>query len=376
MRSSALVLVVTLAGACSEPTFVAPLQGLPVVHAYDADAAARGWNLLSVDTVGEPAIPRIAIESLSVVWPGGENYPGTYWSAFRERYGLHEAPFDNDGLPLGIRPVGNYVTFDCMLCHAGTVAGTAMLGVANSTLDVQGLLDDLTAAAKLAGIASPVNLTHRTGAAGATDAVGMAFALGGSIYGVPDGTLNDEIGFERAPAWWQLKYKMLTFNDGSGDAPSFRTMAGTLLAFGLSVDQIAARSADFEDIGNWILSLPDPKWPFEALREKPWKRGQVVFDRTCSTCHGTYHDGASYPNVVVPYGEVGTDPVRTLKFRKQEADAINSTWFGTPPMRSTDGYLAPTLVGIWARAPYLHNGSVPDLQSLLDSAARPPVWQR
>lgn len=376
MRSVGTVAFVTLLSACSAPTFVPPEQSLPIVHGFDADAAARGWNLLSVTTVGEPAIPRIGIESLFAVWPEGGNFPGSYWSAFRTRYGMHEAPFDNDGLPLGIRPIGKYVTFDCMLCHAGTVAGKPLLGVANSTLDVQGLLDDLGAAAKLAGVKVPVNLVHRTGAAGATDAVGMAFALGDGLYGVPAGTLNSEVGFERAPAWWQLKYKLLTFNDGSGDAPSFRTMAGTLLAFGLTIEQISSRSAEFEDIGSWILSLPDPKWPYATLDEKKWKRGQVVFDGTCATCHGTYHDGGSYPNVVVPYAEVGTDPVRTLKFRKQEVDAINSTWFGQPPMRDTDGYLAPTLVGIWARAPYLHNGSVPDLASVLDSTSRPSVWQR
>ncbi|MEL6133964.1 MAG: hypothetical protein AAFR59_11425, partial [Bacteroidota bacterium] len=40
------------------------------------------------------------------------------------------------------------------------------------------------------------------------------------------------------------------------------------------------------------------------------------------------------------------------------------------------GYMAPPLDGIWATAPYLHNGSVPDLWSLLDSKARPTYWQR
>ena len=132
MRSVGTVAFVTLLSACNAPDFTPPAQSLPVVHAFDADAAARGWNLLSVTTVGKPAVPRIGIESLFVVWPDGGNFPGDYWSAFRARYGLHEAPFDNDGLPLGIRPVGKYVTFDCLLCHAGTVGGKAMLGVAKS----------------------------------------------------------------------------------------------------------------------------------------------------------------------------------------------------------------------------------------------------
>jgi hypothetical protein len=33
-------------------------------------------------------------------------------------------------------------------------------------------------------------------------------------------------------------------------------------------------------------------------------------------------------------------------------------------------------VGIWARAPYLHNGSVPDLLGVLDPSQRPTRWKR
>ena len=40
------------------------------------------------------------------------------------------------------------------------------------------------------------------------------------------------------------------------------------------------------------------------------------------------------------------------------------------------GYLAPPLDGIWATAPYLHNGSVPTLWHLLRPDERPGVWKR
>ena len=95
-----------LLGACApQPTLFDPAIGaLPVLHPYDATRADRGHQLLTVDTVSEPAIPLVALENLWVVWPGG--YVGDYWAAFRERYGLHEAPFDNAGLPMGIRRAG------------------------------------------------------------------------------------------------------------------------------------------------------------------------------------------------------------------------------------------------------------------------------
>jgi hypothetical protein len=39
------------------------------------------------------------------------------------------------------------------------------------------------------------------------------------------------------------------------------------------------------------------------------------------------------------------------------------------------GYVAPPLDGVWATAPYLHNGSVPTLAALLDTRARPTYWR-
>lgn len=45
-------------------------------------------------------------------------------------------------------------------------------------------------------------------------------------------------------------------------------------------------------------------------------------------------------------------------------------------MVPTEGYVAPPLDGIWATAPYPHNGSIPTLSNLLDSRSRPKRWQR
>ena len=45
--------------------------------------------------------------------------------------------------------------------------------------------------------------------------------------------------------------------------------------------------------------------------------------------------------------------------------------------RKTNGYANQPLDGIWARAPYLHNGSVPTLRDLLDEPAkRPGIFYR
>jgi endo-cleaving rubber dioxygenase len=40
------------------------------------------------------------------------------------------------------------------------------------------------------------------------------------------------------------------------------------------------------------------------------------------------------------------------------------------------GYQAPPLYGVWATAPYFHNGSVPTVAAVLDSSKRTTIWQR
>ena len=41
-----------------------------------------------------------------------------------------------------------------------------------------------------------------------------------------------------------------------------------------------------------------------------------------------------------------------------------------------EGYVAPPLDGIWASAPYFHNGSVPTLWHVMHADQRPTVWRR
>jgi hypothetical protein len=43
---------------------------------------------------------------------------------------------------------------------------------------------------------------------------------------------------------------------------------------------------------------------------------------------------------------------------------------------ATKGYQAPPLDGIWATAPYFHNGSVPTLYDVLNSKSRPQRYTR
>jgi mono/diheme cytochrome c family protein len=151
----------------------------------------------------------------------------------------------------------------------------------------------------------------------------------------------------------------------------------TLLAFGLTYGELIAMDDTFLDLWHYLLTLQAPAFP-GPIDEALAREGRPLFDRHCASCHGV-HSGsdASFPDRVVARAQVGTDPERAASFTDAEATFVNGTWFAADhPMEATGGYLAPPLVGVWATAPYFHNGSVPTVRALLEPSARPTRWRR
>jgi hypothetical protein len=74
--------------------------------------------------------------------------------------------------------------------------------------------------------------------------------------------------------------------------------------------------------------------------------------------------------------DVGTDPQRWSAFGRDAAKVLNDfgdrrqLWPINAFRGGAKGYLVPPLDGIWARAPYLHNGSVPNISELLEAPER------
>ena len=135
----------------------------------------------------------------------------------------------------------------------------------------------------------------------------------------------------------------------------------------------------FADVRAYIASLEPPAYPF-AIDGDLAEEGKGVFEASCARCHGSYGASASYPNLVVALETVGTDPEYALQ-AYEDSDRfmrwLNRSWYGDiARARPARGYVAPPLDGIWATAPFLHNGSVPTLEGLLDSRKRPTYWLR
>jgi hypothetical protein len=115
----------------------------------------------------------------------------------------------------------------------------------------------------------------------------------------------------------------------------------------------------------WLRDLQPPKYAFtvdQALAAK----GQPIYAQHCAECHAF---GGKRTGTVIPLAEIGTDPHRNKHWPQSSADAFNKWADGYPwafhHFRSSDGYLSVPLDGVWLRAPYLHNGSVPNLRELL-----------
>ena len=217
-------------------------------------------------------------------------------------------------------------------------------------------------------------------AAGASDGFGLGVALGFEALDA-DPSLHRRYGFQDPPAWFTHRHKARMYTDGSVAVGAHRTMMATLLVSRMGWSEIAALDSTFTDVSQAMWALPTPRWrdvrpePIDAARAA---EGRALFAAACASCHGTYEGpDAAYPDLVVDAAEVGTDPVRAARLGPGEAEAIN-TLMADPdyPMTPTGGYLAPPLVGVWATAPYLHNGSIPDLAALLNPAERPALWRR
>jgi cytochrome c2 len=197
----------------------------------------------------------------------------------------------------------------------------------------------------------------------------------------PQITIPEEVIPSDVPAWWLLKKKNGMFYNGFGRGDFGRfLMASNLLTVN---DSSESKQVDnnMPDVLAYIYSLQAPKYP-QPIDAALAAKGQQVFTANCAKCHGTYGPDGQYPNLLIPQSIIQTDSFlyKANYQNPQFVDWFNSSWFaqGEHPARLVpySGYIAPPLDGIWATAPYLHNGSVPNLEAVLNSKLRPTYWER
>ncbi len=196
---------------------------------------------------------------------------------------------------------------------------------------------------------------------------------------------------------------------GVGAPIDLSTLGAPVLQHRLQLDNIV-------DIQLWLQDLKSPKWPEPLLgpidRDLA-ARGQEVYAANCVGCHqvidrqdrvASCAGRTVFKIPAFPITQIGTDPRQAVNFATRQitvgqqtqplgawvklvTDKIVGQYVADPKnaaraqlincdqpneFQAIEAYRARPLNGIWATAPYLHNGSVPDMVELLKPpAARP-----
>lgn len=320
-----------------------------------------------------------------------------------QRYGLTPRPGHggdssvDPGKPLQyvVSENGDW-TMNCFSCHGGSVYGQPTPGAPNNRFALQTMTEEVRSTKFRVGepltrmdfgsLVIPLGTTH-----GTTNAV--VFGMG--LMHFRDAELNvldkAPASFTHhdmdAPPWWHFYKRPNLYIDGFAEKGHRGLMQFTLVPEN-GPEFYREHESDFRDVYAYLSSLRPPPSPL-PVDEALVVRGQHLFEQNCADCHGTYGHAteaasiAAYPNRMIPIDEIGTDPVRHEALTIEGRTKYSQSWFanvGQPDQQSTivdpEGYVAPPLDGVWASAPYFHNGSVPTLWHVLHPEERPEVWRR
>ncbi len=331
---------------------------------------------------------------------------------FGESDNLLDREGDNADLPYQFNAVtaSNGVSVaapNCLTCHAEFLNGQLILGLGDNTVDYsqdQGGQTQLltTAINSFYGTNSPEAVAYEpfrrateviseatiTAVRGVNPAGKLAVVLDAHrnasdlswsedpLYPIPQDVVPSDV-----PAWWLTKKKNALYYAGIGRGDHAKTiMAASVLTL-QDAEQAAEIDTHFPDVLAFLKSIEPPIYPeiTDAIRVT---KGKDIFNIHCAKCHGTYGAIETYPNLLVDLENIQTDPLLAASNYGlgQFIDSYNNSWFGqgehAAQLVPTNGYVAPPLDGVWATAPYLHNGAVPTLEDLLNSEQRPTYWER
>jgi formylglycine-generating enzyme required for sulfatase activity len=329
------------------------------------------------------------------------------------------------------------ITVTCHGCHSGEVgSGTygggdgpgVIWGGGSSLADLNLFLRDFLALGYEASVATVLNLNHTRGRNNAS-LINLAFAAAGGTGSGPNiaGVITSGSTADMdTPAWWNMGHRpgevrrrrvpdglaarrrgLLRADDrhhaaGSGvDArerprPERVGRVAEVARVPFPIDtSLAEQGAElFHTLDLWAPERNNPVRRPEgngscASCTAPTRRVMSTTRRS-----STRPSSRASPRTSSPLDIIGTDPERLLANNDSVQSAGRDSFFGYPQTKNTaqdcgpqngpavkpagreNGYLAPPLYGVWATAPYLHNGSVPNLWELLKPSERKRIWRR
>jgi mono/diheme cytochrome c family protein len=195
------------------------------------------------------------------------------------------------------------------------------------------------------------------------------------LRGIP--MANDRtVGTADLPSLWNQKPRqgLWLHWDGNNDLVEERNKSA---AIGAGATPDSLNLASMKRIEEWIWDLRPPVYPADRIDRGRVEAGKRVWDADCASCHAF---GGARTGQVTELSQVATDPQRLQSFTEELSREMNKIGEGKPwhfrHFRKTNGYANMPLDGVWLRAPYLHNGSVPTLRALLFPEERPATFYR
>jgi len=185
------------------------------------------------------------------------------------------------------------------------------------------------------------------------------------------------IGTVDFPSIWnqRLREGMQLHWDGNNTKVEERNRSA---AFGTGATPSTLDRASIRRMEEWLLDAGPPPWPY-GIDPPTAARGAAIYREYCANCHGVSGKDftGAYVGTVLPVDEIGTDRHRLDSYTRTLAVNQGLLYAGYGDerfshFRKTHGYASMPLDGLWLRAPYLHNGSVPTLRDLLEPAADRP----
>ncbi|HEY8942403.1 MAG TPA: di-heme-cytochrome C peroxidase [Cellvibrio sp.] len=281
-----------------------------------------------------------------------------------------------------------------------------------------------------------INKTDVPYGKGRLDAFGQIFnAIAVEALHIPENTRAPDAPTSYPVLWDASHLNVVQWNASAPNkepGPLFQNAITALAVFGtVSVPQdkrtyeSSIRISNLGSIQREFYQLVAPQWPTElagALDAKKIAAGKLLYNQHCVQCHN-YVDPADKKRkltaVITPLVDVGTDPLMNDNFKNHTVksgvlegkslmifagdkipaetnplDLVTHTAAGAlfnqpwqtfkaivkeyqsnnpAPKNAAPGYKARPINGIWASAPYLHNGSVPTIYDLLLPASERPV---
>ena len=184
----------------------------------------------------------------------------------------------------------------------------------------------------------------------------------GTLKLAQDNTIGNS---DMMPIWNEKQHQGFAFHWDGLETSLTETVQTGAIGDGATKESIPIK--DLERVENFIKEKEPPQFPY-PINQKLLAQGNEIFINTCASCHAF---GGERTGTVIPLQEIRTDRHRIDMWTQEAADVYNQFAEGYiwdfDQLRKVNGYLAVSLEGLWLRAPYLHNGSVPFLTDLLEN---------